>query len=293
MAKNTMMTTVLCVIMCLSITPLISFETDGQTIEDSFSIKLTDEYGNDLSDPLFGGDVVIFFDTYNTPHGNIYKLKAMLSIRTIPANLIVEASGGLFKLGVIVNGADSFLKDTGMRITITNGEDSYSADLRDSNNFASEFRNGDNLAVLDPNINYSVSVSLIDSYESTVPPESVKDIKITFQATASEGYHQVIFISQDDTVESYMAFDGYVIEKTPSVSRQGYTFKGWFTPDGREISDGYVISPYDGDIIAIAEWEKNESSNIGLYVGIGGGSALLVGLLLLVLLKRKKSGETN
>ena len=266
-------------------------ESSGETISDSFSIKLTDSEGNDLSDPLFGGEVTIFFDTYDTSNGTIYKLKAMLAIKTIPANLVINASGGLFKLAVSVQGMDSFLTETGMRITITEDDKTYSADLRSSNNYSDEFRHDSNVAALDPNTNYSVSVSLIDGYESPVPPESVSNIKITFQAIASDGFHQVMFISQDETIESYMAFDNYVIEKVPEVSRSGYSFQGWFTPDGRQITDGYVISPNEGDIIAYAEWEKDESNNTLIYVGIGGGSALLAGALLLLLLKKKRDSE--
>ena len=268
----------------------ISDVSNGSYVEDSFSLTLTDKDGNDLKDPIFG-DVTIFFDTYNAPNGTIYKLKAMLSIRTIPTNLVINASGGLFKLAVSAQGMDSFLTDTGMRITITNDDKTYNADLRSSNNYSDEFRHDSNVAALDPNVIYSVSVSLIDGYESPVSPESVSNIKITFQAIASDGFHQVMFISQDETVESYMAFDNYVIEKVPEVSRSGYSFQGWFTPDGRQITDGYVISPNEGDIIAYAEWEKDESNNTLLYVGIGGGSALLAGALLLLLLKKKRDSE--
>ena len=282
--------TVVAILFTVNVT-VISDCSNAESIEDSFSLKLTDSEGNDLSNPLFGGDVTIFFDTYDTPNGTIYKLKAMLSIRTIPANLIIKASGGLFKLAVSAQGMGSFLTETGMRITITNDDNTYNADLRNSNNYSDEFRHDSNIAALDPNVNYSVSVSLIDGYESSIPPESVSNIKITFQAIASDGFHQVMFISQDETVESYMAFDNYVIEKVPDVSRSGYSFQGWFTPDGRQITDGYVISPNEGDIIAYAEWEKNESNNTIIYVGIGGGAAAIAGLLLLLLLKKKRDSE--
>ena len=273
--------------------PFYSTTSDAEQIEEVFSIKLTDSEGNDLNDPLFGGEVVIYFDTYHTPNGTIYRLKAMMSIRTVPANIVINASGGLFKLAVSATGLGSFLDDTGMRISITDGENIYDADMRVSNNYSADFRNGANIASLDPNVNYAVSISLIDGYESAVPPESLTDIRITFQAIAADGFHQVMFISQDETVESYMAFDNYVIEEVPSVSRSGYTFKGWFTPEGKEITDGYVISPTEGDIIAYAEWEKNESSNIALYIGIGGGSAALLGLVALVLLKKRNGDKTS
>ena len=280
------------IVLAVLLLPLSSETTNGERIEDSFSVKLTDADGNDLSDPLFGSSVIVYFDTYDSQYGTIYKLKAMLSIKTIPANLVINASGGLFRLAVSVSGIESFLAETGMRITISNEDGTYEADLLSSNNYSNEFKNGANIAALDPNVNYSISVNLIDGYESAVPPESVSNIKITFQAIASDGFHQVMFISEDETVESYMAFDNYVIEKTPSVSRSGYTFKGWFTPDGREITDGYVISPNEGDIIAFAEWEKNDSNTI-IYLAIGGGAGLLAVGLLLFLLKRRNSGDAE
>ena len=275
----------------LIVTPLFTCDSHAEEISDSFSLKLTDSDGNDLSDPLFGGDVTFFFDTYDIKHVTIYKLNAMISIRTVPANLIIHASGGLFRLAVSAKGMDSFIGQTGMRITITNEDNTFNADLTGENKYSTEFKNGENIAALDPNTNYAVSICLIDGYESTVPPESVTDVKITFQAIASDGFHQVMFISQDDVVESYMAFDNYVIEEVPSISRSGYSFKGWYTLDGKEINNGYVISPNDGDIIAYAEWEKNENSILPIALGIGGGSALLLGLVVLVALKRKHGGE--
>ena len=47
-------------------------------ISEGFSLRLTDADGNDLSDPLFGGEVTIFFDTIDISSGTVYKLKAML-----------------------------------------------------------------------------------------------------------------------------------------------------------------------------------------------------------------------
>lgn len=279
------------VVFFLATSLVVSSESEAESISDSFSIKLTDSEGNDLSDPLFG-DVVIFFDTYNTEYGTIYKLKAMLSIKTVPANILITSTGGLFKLAVAATGVEgSLVEETGLRFTLTNGEDTFNADLKKSNNYSTEFRNGANLATLDPNVNYSVSASLIEGYDSTVEPGDMKDAKITFQAIVADGMHQVMFISEDNTVESYMAFDNYVIEKVPTVSRGGYTFKGWFTPDGREIADGYVISPNEGDILAFAQWEKNDDSMI-LYLGIGGSSLAALLLLLLFLKRRKDDAES-
>lgn len=265
--------------------------SQAEEISEPYTLKLTDSDGNDLSDPLFGGKVTFYFDTYDTPYGKIYKLKAMLSIRTMPANLVIHASGGLFKLSVSATGLKSFFDETGMRVSISDGADTYTADMRKSNGFSDDFRNGSNIATLEPDVQYSVSFSLIDGYESAVSPDSVSGITITFQAIAGDGFHQVMFISQNETVESYMAFDNYVIEEVPSVSRSGYTFNGWYTADGREVSDGFTIAQNDGDIIAFAEWEKDDSNNGIIYASIGGGVGLIGLLLLLVLLKRKSSEE--
>ncbi|MBQ3735528.1 MAG: hypothetical protein II855_01205 [Candidatus Methanomethylophilaceae archaeon] len=262
-------------------------------ISEGFTLKLTDSDGNDLSDPLFGGKVVIYFDTIDTPNGTIYRLKAMLSIKTIPANLLISAPAGTFKMAASATGFESFLEETGMRITVTDGDKDYSADLLKDNNYSSDFMDGTITGAFDPNVNYSVSVNLMDGYESAVPPEVVNNIALTFQATVAGGIHQVAFISEGETVKSYLAFDGDVISDLPSVSRSGYSLQGWFTPDGREITEGYVISPDEGDIVAIASWEE-KSSNTAIYVAIGGGSGLLIAaLLLLLLLKRRNEGEAQ
>ena len=276
----------------LVLTVVYSSESDAENLSDSFSLRLTDSEGNDLSDPLFGGGVTVFFDTYDTEHGTLYKLKAMLSIKTIPANLEITAPDGLFKVAVSATGLGSYIDETGLRVTLTDsGSGSvFNADLRKSNGYSAGFKNGANVAAVDPNVSYDVSVSLIGEYSSYVPPEQLQDIKITFQAIASEGFHQVVFVSQDNVVDSYLAFDGYVIGEVPTVSRIGYTFKGWFTPDGRQIADGYVITANDGDIYAIAVWEQDEGFSMMLYVGIGG---VAVASLLLLLFLLKKGGKDD
>ena len=282
-------TVIFSLMLFLPLIPLAMDGSDGSDTNEPFSLKLTDSEGNDLSDPLFG-DVTIFFDTINTHNLTIFKLKAMLAIKTIPAYLKVTSTGGLFKMTVSAEGAGSFLDDTGMRITITDSTNTFTADLTKNGGYLAEFKNGANVAALDPNVNYSVSANLINEYNSQVTPESVNNIKFTFQAIASEGFHQVIFMSQDDVVESYVAFDNYVINEVPSVSRSGYTFKGWFTPDGKEVTAGQVITSDDGDIIAIAKWEENEN-NIIVYIGVGGGVSAAA-VLLLLLLKRRKSDDS-
>ena len=275
---------ILIVLVITSIIP--STFTSAESQEEAFSLKLTDANGNDLRDPLFG-DVTIYFDTYDTPEGTIYKLKAMLSIKTIPANIRITSTGGLFKLSVSATGAGSFLEETGMRFTVIGGDDSLSADLRKENQYSDEFKNGANSVIIQPNLDYAVSANLIDEYESVVVPESVNNIKITFQAEATDGFHEVAFISEGQIIESYLVFDNGIIDHVPQVSRNGYSFKGWFTPDGREITAGYVISPNEGDIIAVAEWEYIGNNNMIYIAGVGGGAAAAALLLLLLLKKRK------
>ena len=59
------MTTVVMAAMVISSAILCSAFSDtsnAETTEGPFSLRLTDSEGNDLSDPLFGGKVTIFFD---------------------------------------------------------------------------------------------------------------------------------------------------------------------------------------------------------------------------------------
>jgi len=275
-------------IVFMSIAPLSSSTSEAAAVGDTFSISLTDSEGNDLSDPLFG-DVKISFNTFDSKYGTVYKINAMLEVGSVPANVLITAPAGLFTLSVKAEGLGSFVAKTGMRLTVSSGEDSFTADITKDNNFSTDFRNGGNIAALEPNIPYSLSVHLLDAYESNVPPSGVSNIRITFQAMASEGYHQVIFVDGDNVIESFLAFDGYVIEKVPIPHRAGYTFKEWVSAgDGKVISDGYVISPSDGDIYAVAVWEKNDNGNI-IILAIGGGSVAACALLLLFLLKRRRS----
>lgn len=269
--------------------------SNPQDFGDQFSLLLTDENGNDLSDPIFG-KVIVYFDSFDSQYGTIYKLKAMISIQKIPGYVTIKSDiDGLFKLSTSAVNMDSFLTETGMRITITSDDDIYHADLRSSNNYSADYKaDTDTIASLEPNVKYHVSVSLLDEYESSVAPENVENITITFQATIADGFHQVAFISEGSTIESYMAPDGYVIEHVPEISRSGYSFKGWFTPDRKEVTDGYTISSNEGDIFAYAEWEPN-SEDFPIAIAIVGGiiTALVVASIIILALKKKKNGATE
>jgi uncharacterized repeat protein (TIGR02543 family) len=176
-------------------------------------------------------------------------------------------------------------------MTITNGDQHYSADITKDNQFTSYFYNSAAYAVLDCNKPYSISMTTLGAVETTVPPEDINDITFTFTVHMAKGNHQIMFVSQDEVVEAYKVMDGYVIDKLPSVSRTGYDLKGWFLPDGREVTEGFVVTENDGDIIATAEWEENSALTVGLPMLAITIAEVLVGALALFLIMKKKGNS--
>ena len=253
-----------------------------------YDIYLTDDSGNELTDPLFN-NVVFYFDTYTHPDSTIeYRLIAMVTIQTVPANVYIQSNGGQFEIDVDIEGLTSFLADTGIIITLQSGDDTYNARLNSSNSYHSKFKDGIGSALFDPNTNYELSITTDDAFSSDVPPQSIQNIEITFHAVLAQGHHLVAFESQGELINSYIAPDNYVIDQLPSVSRSGYTLEGWYTDQGVKIEEGYQISPEEGDVYAKARWEEDNSTNIiPIVIGSGIGILAVAGIVLFAL-KRKK-----
>ena len=228
---------------------------------DNFELKLTDAGNNDLSDPIFGGNVILYFDSYSDSHGVIYKMKAMQTLELVPSQLLIISEEGLFEVYVDIDGLTDYLASSGLRITLKSDDDTFHADLRSSNGFASAFKDSSgNVAIFNPNMGYMLGATTIDDVDTPIAPSSITNITITFRANVTSGYHQVVFISEITTnereiVESYTVPDNYVINEVPIVTRSGYTFKGWYTIDNREVVPGFIVTSDDTDIFVYAEWE--------------------------------------
>ena len=283
-----MITTVMLIV---SLFPLIDSSEGSDS--DPFEILLLDDSEKKLNDPLFN-NVTFYFDTTNNDGSIEYRLKAMYTVDTVPVKFIVRSNGGSFDVHITMDGLTSFLADTGVRITLTSDTDEFTADLTSSNNYSSIF-SSETAPAFKPNVKYELSITTLDAYNTEVSPTSIDDIKVTFKANISSGYHQIMFVSENDIIEQYIAPDNYIIDKTPSVSRIGFDFKGWFTVDGREITDGYVVSPEEGDIVAYAKWESNGEEGFPVAIPIIGGiiSALAIAGIIIFVLKKKKNGAAE
>ena len=287
-----LLATLLCSTLLLSTAPLSSAEQ----IENTFRLELTDNTDNDLTDPLFS-NVTYHFDTFSSSNGTIYKLRAMYTLNVVPSKLTVVADDGAYYLQVKVEGMTSWAADAGLIIQLTSEENTISSELSKDNDFSQFFKDGENKkAELKPNLDYQLSLNILeDEVETPVPPETITGIKITFEATLKDGLHQIIFISESQTVESYMVPDNYVINSVPEVSeRTDYEFMGWFTADGREIVPGTTVTSDDGDIIAYAKWNYigvDPSSTVYPIVAIIVAAIIASLLLVIIIYKRKRYPE--
>ena len=286
--KKIMITIITAIVILSSVSP----SSSALTVDDlQYEVVLQDESGAKIDDGYMNTKVM--FDTSTDSISTKYYLRTATTLTIPPTNLYIQSDSGTFNSFVTITGLKSYLADSGIRMTITNGDQHYSADLTKENKYTSYFNNADAYAVLDCNKPYSISMTTLGAVETTVPPEDINDITFTFTVHMAKGNHQVMFISQDDVVEAYKVMDGYVIDKLPSISRTGYDLVGWFLPDGREVTEGFVITENDADIIATAEWKENDALTFGLpVVGIIIGE-LLVGMFIFFLIKKRRgnSGE--
>lgn len=243
---------------------------------------------NEQINTITDEDTIITFDTETDATGTKYYMSSATVIKIAPASLYIESDSGTYNSFVTITGLKSYLAESGIRMTITNGDQHYSADLTKDNQFTSYFNNSDAYAVLDCNKPYSISMTTLGAIETTVPPEDITDISFTFTVHMAKGNHQVMFISQDEVVDAYKVMDGYKIDKLPSVSRTGYELKGWFLPDGREVTEEFVVTEDDADIIATAEWEKKDGLPIAIIIVISiTAVSAIAGTTFFVIRKRR------
>lgn len=277
-------------------TPMFASYSEASNDSEPFSISLTDDSGSELDGPLFDG-VVFYFHTHTYANNVVeYRLMAMVTIPIVPSNVLITSGGGQFEVDVQIEGLSSFLADTGIIVTLESSDYEYTACLKNSptDPYHSKFMDESGVALFDPNKSYKLSITTGDGYTSVDPPTEMQNIRITFNAVLATGHHLVVFESEGSIVESYVVHDNHKIDHLPSVSRSGYTLQGWFTADGRQITEGYIVTPEEGDVYAYAKWEPNPDSGFPIIIVIGGiGGALATAAILFILLKKKKGGEAQ
>ena len=280
------------IIMIIAMMSSFSPSSYALSTEDlQFEVILQDGSGSKIDNEYL--ETTVSFDTVTDCTTIRYYLRTATIITIPPTNILIESDSGTFNSFVTITGLKSYLAESGIRMTISNGDQQYSADLTNDNKFTSYFNNSDAYAVLECNKPYSISMTTLGSIETTVPPEDINDISFTFTVHMAKGNHQVMFISQDEVVDAYKAMDGYVIDKLPSVSRAGYDFKGWFLPDGREVTEGFVITENDADIIATAEWEQKEGLPIAIIVTGSIIGLLVIGGAVFFVIKKRRGTPFN
>lgn len=282
--------------MLLILAPAGYSSADDSIVHNSFELKLFNDSNDDLTDPLFS-NVTYYYDTYTNAQGTIYKMKARFTLNIVPSKLMITSNDGEYSISVKVDGLTSWAGDAGLKIGLNSDDTELNAYLTNNNGFSMTFKDNNNMnARVQPNICYTLSASTIyEDVETTVEPETIENISITFEATLSDGLHQIIYISQGQTIETYKVTDGYVIESVPQPDeRTDYLFGGWFTENGREVSPGFTVTSEDGDIISYAKWDYigvEPSIPIIPIIGIIVGAIIAAIVIAIVIYKRKRYPE--
>ena len=255
-----------------------------------FDVKIVNNDGEDSPNILSHRYVV---DTISDAMGTTFILRAQISLQASPANLLIVSDEGSFNCYVHVSGLSSYLRESGMRIQLDDGEDHYYSDLREDNEFTSYVRAGDeSRMVLKPNVMYPISIMTLDDVEHEATPETVENVTVEFTAQLKDGFHQVAFFSEGELVEAYKLADGQAIRPLPVIERDGYSFEGWYLKNGEPIQEGYVVTEEDGDIIAYARWSEIVSNSrsfnwiIPLII-----TAIILSLLIIILTYRRRKSS--
>ncbi len=241
--------------------PFVSASQD----DPMFYIDLVDDDGNVITGKLTDGSP-LSFDTDSDHNGTRYRLKSSVVIDTIPVNLRITAQSGKYNINVAAADMSSFLSESGLRISIGGG---HIAELDRHNGYRSDVMAAGRAAVFEPNTMYPISISTLHGVDTMIEPDTAGGVTFTFAATVSDGYHHVMFISRDKVVDVRILRDGDIID-LPSV--RGSIIRevgGWYTSDGREITNGHVLTEEDGDIIATAEWIISKSTIAVIIIGTG------------------------
>lgn len=286
---KTKMTIAVCImsVMCIVCTLIDESKADSPDIS-YFDVKIVDNEGHDSPNILSHRYVV---DTITDNTGTTYILRAQISLQASPANVFIESDEGTFNCYVRVTGLSSSLKESGIRIQLTDGENEYKADLKQQNEFVSYLEGeGDSKMTLQPNTMYPMYIMTLEEASQQIPPEDVEDVVIEITAHLKDGMHQVAFFSEGEMVDAYKLADGQSIRPLPTVERDGYTFDGWFMQNGTPVEEGYVVTEQDGDIIAYARWtpvpgSSSYSMNWIILVII---AAIIIGLFIMFLYYRRR-----
>ena len=284
------------IIISLTLFALFAYIPTGYSDAESpdisyFDVKIVNNDGTDAEGILSHSYTI---DTITDITGTTYILRANISLQAKPANLLIESDEGTFNCYVTVTGLSSYLREAGVRIQLQDESKTYISDSTEATHFVSTYftDDSDSRAVLKPNIMYPMTIRTLDDVEHEVAPEKVENVVIEFTAHLKEGMHQIAFFNGDELVDAYKIADGQAIRPLPAApEKDGYNFEGWYTKDGKVISEGYIVTEDDGDIIGYARWTAVPISSDGfnwlIPIIIG---AVIGGLIIAFLLvKRRKS----
>ena len=281
------------VAICMIIMPVtIVGESNAAEYENrdgNFSIDILD--GNKKKIETIIDDAAIYYDTETCASKTIFRMKSTCTIDTIPSYIYISSNSGLFNVEVSTDGLNSYLKESGLEMTLKSETETFVNHIDPLTNTPDFFMFNDDKAELSPNTMYRISISTWrEATPSEIVPEDMDNVTITFTASIAKGFHQVTFFNDGEALLSYKVRDGEAITQFPTnLTHANGTFKGWFTPEGVQIYDGYIVTPEDQDIIANATWE--ESNNTLLYIILGLIVTGIAASAFIVFMKKKKGND--
>lgn len=149
------------VVIGLSVLLLLSsftFFTD-ESSADSITVDLLYDDGSKIpeDEPIITKTLI--FTTFTDETGTKYCLEAGTELTEIECYLRITSDAGTFKVTSLIPGQEisGSLKDSGLLIRLTHEEDVFEARLVDDT-FKDEFKNGDEPAILLPNVLYKVDI---------------------------------------------------------------------------------------------------------------------------------------
>ncbi len=222
---------------------------------DDYSIEILNEDGSKLDPNTPMIKKLLEFVTYTDEHGTRYYLEKETQLTEKTFYLRINAQSGTFHVTASVPSADisGSLHKAGLKLSLANGEDEFSAVLDTNDNFDSIFSEDENTAIFKPNILYKITIVTAHGIDGDSQVEKTPEFTLRFETTPIDSY-VVVFDDDGEIIETRMVEKDTAIGKLPTPpARAGAEFQGWFDKNDKKWKESDIVSD---NMILHSKWAR-------------------------------------
>ena len=245
-AKRILMLTAVLAMLLTVLVPMASADAETTLVD------VVDSQGKSVEGSTALIDRIVY-ETYTVNGQTTFFLEKGTEISVPDRYLRIGSDSGTFSVSVSCSAIGGSLKESGLVIRLTSGDDLFEADLNKSNDFSSMFRSGDSAATLKGGQLYRISIMNAEDIPSKAAVEQTGAFSIYFSAQMLTGY-VVEFYNGDNLVHSTVVSPGGTIPELPALEDYGdYTFIGWYDSSERQFTPWTEVN---SDLTLHAKWYK-------------------------------------